>query len=156
MPVPTTENAKFSKLRQSVTAMVCRMILSAHFGACFFGISPLCTLQSLRLEFLIPNLIMLLSVSRGEVFNDVSFLLNRITSSTRTVAKFAIECMMRMQVLASELEVVFGPDTGDLSLRIGIHSGTITGGFLKGKGVSVFVLPHLSTPLAIHSLIVRL
>jgi hypothetical protein len=32
------------------------------------------------------------------------------------------------------LEVKFGPDTGDLSLRVGIHSGAITGGFLKGKG----------------------
>lgn len=32
------------------------------------------------------------------------------------------------------MEVKFGPDTGDLSLRVGIHSGAITGGFLKGKG----------------------
>jgi len=32
------------------------------------------------------------------------------------------------------MEVRFGPDTGDLTLRIGIHSGAVTGGFLKGKG----------------------
>lgn len=32
------------------------------------------------------------------------------------------------------MEVKFGPDTGDLTLRVGMHSGPVTGGFLKGKG----------------------
>ena len=39
-----------------------------------------------------------------------------------------------MQRKARELDVVFGPDTSDLSLRVGLHSGPVTGGFLKGKG----------------------
>jgi hypothetical protein len=39
-----------------------------------------------------------------------------------------------MLSLTKALDVVYGPDTGDLSLRIGMHSGPVTGGFLKGKG----------------------
>lgn len=42
--------------------------------------------------------------------------------------------MSKMLLLRNELEVVFGPDTCELCLRIGIHSGPVTGGFLKGKG----------------------
>lgn len=34
----------------------------------------------------------------------------------------------------TELEVLHGPDTGDLSIRVGLHSGPVTGGFLRGKG----------------------
>lgn len=39
-----------------------------------------------------------------------------------------------MHKKARELDVVFGPDTSELSLRVGLHSGPVTGGFLKGKG----------------------
>lgn len=39
-----------------------------------------------------------------------------------------------MRNLCHELEVIFGPDTGNLTLRIGIHSGPVTGGFLKDQG----------------------
>jgi hypothetical protein len=50
------------------------------------------------------------------------------------IARFAMDCMLKMRSLSHQLELAFGPDTGDLSLRIGIHSGPVTGGFLKGKG----------------------
>jgi Adenylate and Guanylate cyclase catalytic domain len=43
------------------------------------------------------------------------------------VAKFARDCLHRMSTLTSKLEVSLGPDTGDLKLRIGIHSGQVTG-----------------------------
>jgi hypothetical protein len=43
------------------------------------------------------------------------------------VAKFARDCLHRMSALTSKLEVSLGPDTGDLKLRIGIHSGQVTG-----------------------------
>lgn len=42
--------------------------------------------------------------------------------------------MQSFDNLTKKLEVVFGPDTGDLRLKVGIHSGAITGGFLRGKG----------------------
>lgn len=37
-----------------------------------------------------------------------------------------------MNILTKSLEVTLGPDTADLSLRIGIHSGPVTGGVLRG------------------------
>jgi hypothetical protein len=43
------------------------------------------------------------------------------------VAKFARDCLHRMSALTSKLEVSLGPDTGDLKLRTGIHSGQVTG-----------------------------
>ncbi|CAB9514541.1 Receptor-type guanylate cyclase gcy [Seminavis robusta] len=49
-------------------------------------------------------------------------------------AKFAMACMKRTDRLTKKLEIKFGPDTGDLTLRIGMHSGAVTGGFMKGKG----------------------
>ena len=38
-----------------------------------------------------------------------------------------------MQVLTKELEVKLGPDTGDLSMRFGLHSGPVTAGVLRGE-----------------------
>jgi hypothetical protein len=35
--------------------------------------------------------------------------------------------------LTRELEVVLGPDTGDLRMRVGLHSGEVTAGVLKGS-----------------------
>ena len=49
-------------------------------------------------------------------------------------ARFAIDCSTRMERFARENEIVYGPDTSNLSLKIGIHSGPVTGGFLQGKG----------------------
>ena len=49
------------------------------------------------------------------------------------ICRFASEILSRMHVLTKELEVTLGPDTGDLALRIGIHSGPVTGGVLRGK-----------------------
>jgi class 3 adenylate cyclase len=49
------------------------------------------------------------------------------------MARFARECMLRMQVLVKKLEVTLGPDTGDLSMRMGLHSGPVTAGVLRGE-----------------------
>ena len=49
------------------------------------------------------------------------------------MARFAADCMKKMDLLSTKLEVTYGPDTADLTLRIGMHSGPVTGGFLKGK-----------------------
>jgi class 3 adenylate cyclase len=37
-----------------------------------------------------------------------------------------------MNVLTQKLEVALGPDTADLAFRIGLHSGPVTGGVLRG------------------------
>lgn len=49
------------------------------------------------------------------------------------MARFASECLAKMDMLTRNLEASLGPDTGDLSLRIGLHSGQVTAGVLRGE-----------------------
>jgi class 3 adenylate cyclase len=49
------------------------------------------------------------------------------------MARFARDCMERMNVLVRKLEVTLGPDTADLSMRFGLHSGPVTAGVLRGE-----------------------
>ena len=49
------------------------------------------------------------------------------------VAKFASECLRKVHELTKKLEVTLGPDTGDLTARIGLHSGPVTAGVLRGE-----------------------
>lgn len=48
------------------------------------------------------------------------------------MCRFARECLTQFNQLASQLEVILGPDTGDLNVRVGIHSGAVTAGVLRG------------------------
>ena len=48
------------------------------------------------------------------------------------MARFATDCMRRMGSLSKQLEKSLGPDTADLSLRIGLHSGPVIAGILRG------------------------
>ena len=41
------------------------------------------------------------------------------------MCRFAQDCLNAMNSLVKELEVQLGPDTGDLRLRTGLHSGTL-------------------------------
>lgn len=45
---------------------------------------------------------------------------------------FALDCLDRMHILVKKLEVHLGPDTADLAMRMGIHSGPVTAGVLRG------------------------
>lgn len=47
-------------------------------------------------------------------------------------ARFARSILEKMKELTHQLEVTLGPDTADLELRIGIHSGQVTAGVLRG------------------------
>ena len=49
------------------------------------------------------------------------------------MARFARECIAEHLRVTKELEVTLGPDTGDLRIRIGLHSGPITAGVLRGE-----------------------
>lgn len=44
------------------------------------------------------------------------------------MAKFAMECVKEMNLLTQQLEVELGPDTADLRLRVGLHSGPVVAG----------------------------
>ena len=48
------------------------------------------------------------------------------------MARFAWDSFLRLQEVVKELEVSLGPDTGDLGMRFGLHSGPVTAGVLKG------------------------
>jgi class 3 adenylate cyclase len=49
------------------------------------------------------------------------------------MVRFARDCQLKMTSLSNELEVALGPDTAELAFRIGIHSGAVTGGVLRGQ-----------------------
>lgn len=49
------------------------------------------------------------------------------------MARFARAILEKMEILTKDMERTLGPDTGDLSLRIGMHSGPVTGGVLRGE-----------------------
>jgi class 3 adenylate cyclase len=48
-------------------------------------------------------------------------------------AQFAIECLHVMKEVTTNLEAQLGPGTASIGLRIGLHSGTVTGGVLRGE-----------------------
>eukprot|EP00980_Cylindrotheca_fusiformis_P012882 scaffold3208_cov107-Cylindrotheca_fusiformis.AAC.3 len=49
------------------------------------------------------------------------------------VCRFARDCMKTMKDTTLKLEVALGPDTSDLELRVGIHSGQVTAGVIRGE-----------------------
>lgn len=49
------------------------------------------------------------------------------------MAKFSAECMAALQqMLVGTLAAEFGDDTRGLSIRVGLHSGAVTAGVLRG------------------------
>eukprot|EP00978_Attheya_sp_CCMP212_P041281 scaffold234656_cov53-Attheya_sp.AAC.3 len=48
------------------------------------------------------------------------------------MVKFAKKCLLDFKQLTTELEQTLGPGTAALGLRIGMHSGPVTGGVLRG------------------------
>jgi class 3 adenylate cyclase len=44
------------------------------------------------------------------------------------MAKFARDCRSAFGGLCQQLEEQLGPETGDLKIRIGLHSGPVTAG----------------------------
>ena len=49
------------------------------------------------------------------------------------MCRFAADILSRFRVLSKELEVKLGPGTGELGLRVGLHSGQVTAGVLRGE-----------------------
>eukprot|EP00980_Cylindrotheca_fusiformis_P008664 scaffold1849_cov115-Cylindrotheca_fusiformis.AAC.2 len=50
-----------------------------------------------------------------------------------SAAGFARDCISKLKEATLKLEVTLGPDTSDLELRTGIHSGQVTAGVLRGQ-----------------------
>ena len=49
------------------------------------------------------------------------------------MARFARDCLYKLKNLLPQLEQRLGPDTSDLSIRVGLHSGPVTAGVLRGE-----------------------
>jgi class 3 adenylate cyclase len=49
------------------------------------------------------------------------------------MVKFARECLGGMSKYTRQLEGKLGPDTSELALRVGLHSGPVTAGVLRGE-----------------------
>eukprot|EP00977_Amphora_coffeiformis_P022504 scaffold10917_cov155-Amphora_coffeaeformis.AAC.5 len=49
------------------------------------------------------------------------------------MARFASDCLSSLKSLTRKLEIELGPDTTELGIRIGIHSGPVTAGVLRGE-----------------------
>jgi len=58
--------------------------------------------------------------------------------------------MKKVDSLSKKLEMQFGPDTGDLALRIALHSGPVTGGFMNGSNRFQLFGDTLTTTGLIH------
>ena len=69
----------------------------------------------------------------GDCYVAVSGLPEPRADHAMMMSKFANEIMNVMHRLTKDLEITLGPDTGDLALRIGLHSGPVTAGILRGE-----------------------
>jgi len=49
------------------------------------------------------------------------------------MARFSQECLLKMMEVTRDLEKTLGPDTGELTMRFGLHSGPVTAGVLRGE-----------------------
>jgi Adenylate and Guanylate cyclase catalytic domain len=49
------------------------------------------------------------------------------------MVKFASSCRQKFNTVVSDMVTQLGPDTRDLMLRIGLHSGPVTAGVLRGR-----------------------
>jgi hypothetical protein len=49
------------------------------------------------------------------------------------MGRFAHSCISKFCSLVKQMEITLGPDTGELGLRVGLHSGPVTAGVLRGE-----------------------
>lgn len=67
----------------------------------------------------------------------IHFFCNRLPDPRRdhavAMCRFARDILYSFSTLTKSMEVTLGPDTGELGLRIGLHSGPVTAGVLRGE-----------------------
>eukprot|EP00980_Cylindrotheca_fusiformis_P014244 scaffold3765_cov117-Cylindrotheca_fusiformis.AAC.1 len=69
----------------------------------------------------------------GDCYVAAAGLPDPIQDHAVVACKFACDCLKKMHEMTRKMEVSLGPDTTELDLRIGIHSGQVTAGVLRGE-----------------------
>jgi len=69
----------------------------------------------------------------GDCYMAVTGLPNPKKDHAVIMAKFARDCRDQLNTLTRSLEVSLGPETSDLTMRFGLHSGPVTAGVLRGQ-----------------------
>lgn len=69
----------------------------------------------------------------GDCYVAVSGLPDPNKDHAKIMARFAWEILGSANELTQRLEAVLGPGTSDLGLRVGLHSGPVTAGVLRGE-----------------------
>jgi len=68
----------------------------------------------------------------GDCYVAVAGVPEKCDDHAISVTRFSRDCMHKMSTLVRKLEILLGPDTADLQLRIGINTGQVTAGVLRG------------------------
>ena len=94
-----------------------------------------CLLQEVYRDFdLIAKRLRVFKVETiGDCYMAVTGLPTPQPNHARLMARFANECLLQIKETTSRLVEKLGDDTSDLTLRIGLHSGPVTAGILRGE-----------------------
>ncbi|CAJ1960718.1 unnamed protein product [Cylindrotheca closterium] len=69
----------------------------------------------------------------GDCYVAVTALPEPTKAHATIMASFARACVEKFEDLVGSLETTLGPDTGDLGIRVGMHSRPVTAGVLRGE-----------------------
>ncbi|CAB9498466.1 Receptor-type guanylate cyclase gcy [Seminavis robusta] len=69
----------------------------------------------------------------GDCYMAVTGLPDKQPDHATIMSRFAFDCLVSMKEITKRLESTLGPDTTDLGMRIGLHSGPVTAGVLRGE-----------------------
>jgi len=69
----------------------------------------------------------------GDCYVAVAGLPDPMKDHAVTMCRYAKDCLHKMRELTQRLGQVLGPDTMELDMRCGLHSGAVTAGVLRGE-----------------------
>ena len=94
-----------------------------------------CLLQEVYREFdMIAKRLRVFKVETiGDCYMAVAGLPTPQPNHARLMARFANDCLLQIRETTTRLADKLGGGTSDLSLRIGLHSGPVTAGILRGE-----------------------
>ncbi|CAJ1951428.1 unnamed protein product [Cylindrotheca closterium] len=69
----------------------------------------------------------------GDCYVAVTGLPNPQEKHAEIMVKFSVDCLAKMRNIVLSLVATLGEDTAALAMRVGLHSGPVTGGVLRGQ-----------------------